>query len=177
MRKCRVIVRSRHYLAVNVICRSALADSKISVPSDAGGACRPPQCSHVSRVTTRSLRQFGQETRAGHSCSTSIRSHPTQPKKKPNERPADHAGTGKGIAAGQQPAANRAGRCRQHDQGEVAGNQSAWGHFKRGGTGDVIPAVLKVIREARASGCFPSGAPPSAGSAMRRQGPRPPSSA
>ena len=51
---------SPSYLAVNVICRSALADSKISVPSGAGAACRPPQCSHRSRVTTRSWRQLGQ---------------------------------------------------------------------------------------------------------------------
>ena len=80
---------------------------------------------------------------------------PSQRRSPTSAQPMQRA-AGKGIAAGQQPAANRTGRCRQHDQGDVAGNQSAWGHFKRWRYRGCNTGCSQGNREARASGCFPS---------------------
>src|SRR5262249_2981099 len=62
---------------------AVLADSNTSVLSGGGTAWEAPQCSHFSRVTTRNFWHFGQRMRAGHSCKASIKTRPTQPKKKP----------------------------------------------------------------------------------------------
>ena len=154
---------SPDYLAVIVMCRSALADFE----DLRAVACRrgvqatavftPVACDQPELATIRAgdaRRPFLQHEH---------QEPPDPAKEEANECPADAAGAGKGIAAGQQPAANRAGRCRQHDQGEVAGNQSAWGLFKQGGAGDVIPAVLKIIEKHGLPGAS-LPAPPSAGS-------------
>ena len=152
--------------------------SKISVPSNAGAACRAPQCSHTSRETTRSLRHSGQDTRGWPFLQHQHQNQADPAEDQADEQSADPGGPGKRRSGG--PARNSRAllkRRREQDQGDIAGDQSARSPFKPRGSQERNTACSQDNRGSRAGACCVSSALPSAETAIAGPRSRPRSSA
>ena len=129
------------------------------------------QCSHVSRVTTRSLRHIW----AGDMRRPFLQYEQHQDQADPAEHEAYHcpanradAGNAERRASTTQPRADKPSP--KQDQSDIAGNQSGWRSFEMRGPGNVVLDVLKIIEKYWRADAALCAAPLSVDAAKLRQG-------